>query len=316
MKGDVRMGIFMIVLILAVVCLSWRLFLLRRSLRRTARELSRITDDLEENRILRLSAPQREMEELLAVINQNLIAIRTQRRVYRTKERQLREQVENISHDLRTPLTAILGYLKLIHRESLTAQDQEYLAIAVRKSHALERLITQFYELSRVSAEDFSLKVAELDGGRILKECVLEQYALFEKAQKKLCLAVPDQKLFVYADQEALERIITNLLQNGIRYAKSTLHISVRPADEEHAVALIFQNDIEAAQRIGDPARLFDRFYMQEESRSKGGSGLGLTISRHLAQGMGGNLEASYEETQSGKQLVLTLTLRGSMDCV
>ncbi|WP_283681915.1 sensor histidine kinase [Parablautia sp. Marseille-Q6255] len=76
------------------------------------------------------------------------------------------------------------------------------------------------------------------------------------------------------------------------------------------------QNDIEAAQRIGDPARLFDRFYMQEESRSKGGSGLGLTISRHLAQGMGGNLEASYEETQSGKQLVLTLTLRGSMDCV
>lgn len=305
------MGILISVLILSVIFLSWRLFLLRRSIKKTADELSQITDELEENRVLHLPAPQRELEELLIVINRNLQAIRTQRRVYQEKERSLKEQVENISHDLRTPLTAMLGYLKMIDEKQLTQRDQEYLAIAVRKSHALQTLVSAFYELSRVSAEDFRMNMERLDGARLLRESCLENYELFEKENKELQIEIPEHPVFVFADRESLERIYTNLLQNGIRYAESELRISMEPEKEGRGAAIVFQNDIDPSLEEREPERLFDRFYMQEQSRGKGGTGLGLTISRHLAQHMGGTLHASYVSEGKKRCLVLTVRLRG-----
>lgn len=304
-------GILILILILSVILLSWRLILLRRSIKKTADELLLITEELEENRVLHLPAPQRELEELLVVINRNLQAIRMQRRTYQEKERSLKEQVENISHDLRTPLTAILGYLKMIDQTKLSQKDQEYLAIAVRKSHALQTLISAFYELSRVSAEDFRMNMERLDGARLLRECCLEQYSLFEKEKKELQIEIPDRPVFVFADREALERIFANLLQNGVRYAKSELRISIEPEKEGRGASIVFQNDIDPSQEENEPERLFDRFYMQEHSRGKGGTGLGLTISRHLAQHMGGTLRASYVSKEKKRYLALTVRLRG-----
>lgn len=305
------MGILIFVLILLVIFLSWRLFLLRRSIKKTAEALSQITDELEENRVLHLPAPQRELEELLVAINRNLQAIRSQRLLYQEKERSLKEQVENISHDLRTPLTAILGYLKMIDQTKLGQKDQEYLAIAVKKSHALQTLISAFYELSRVSAEDFRMNMERLDGARLLRECCLEQYSLFEKEKKELKIEIPDRPVFVFADREALERIFANLLQNGVRYAKSELRISIEPETQERGVSIVFQNDIEPSKEMAEPESLFDRFYMQESSRGKGGTGLGLTISRQLAKHMGGTLHASYASEGQKRYLVMTVRLRG-----
>lgn len=307
----VMMGFAICILVAVVIFLLWRLFLLRRSIKATADALSAITQELEENRVLHLPVPQRELEELLVVINQNLQAVRAQRRAYQAKERALKEQVENISHDLRTPLTAILGYLKMIDEKRLAQRDREYLAIAVRKSHTLQTLVTSFYELSRVSAEDFRLNIERLDGARLLRESCLEQYELFEKEKKELQIEIPEHPVFVFADREAFERIAANLLQNGIRYAKSELKISMQQKQEGQGATIVFQNDIDPSQEDREPERLFDRFYMQEQSRGKGGTGLGLTISRHLAQHMGGTLHASYVSEGQKRYLVLTVGLRG-----
>lgn len=294
----------------ASVFLALRLLTLKRALKKMDDGLRKIVDEVDENRILRLPMPDGGLEALMATINRNLQGIRKERLVYQNKERRLKEQIEHLSHDLRTPLTSIIGYLKIIDQEKMEPDDREYLATAVRKSYALSHLIEQFYELSKVTAEDFRLKTVKVDAAKILRECALGQYVLFEREKKRLRLEIPDAPVILPGDGEALERIFTNLLQNGIRYAKDELQISFRLEPGERSAAVFsFKNEIGAAQKADQPEKLFERFYMQEQARSKGGSGLGLTISRYLAEQMGGSLRAEYAGAGGRDYLVITLRL-------
>ena len=308
------MGTFLFVLIVllgaAAAFLALRLLLLHRALGEMNRELQDITDKVEENRILKLPVPDGSLEELMVTINGNLQELRKEHLAYQEKERKLKEQIEHISHDLRTPLTAIIGYLKILDEEKLDREEREYLAIAIKKAYTLSHLIEQFYELSKVTAEDFQIRTEKTDAARILRECVLEQYALFEKEEKRLELESPDTPVMLFGDSEALERIFTNLLQNGIRYAKEELQITFRLEESEcRSAVFFFKNEIEEAQKADNPEKLFERFYMQERARSRGGSGLGLTISRYLTERMGGTLTAEYTKENGKDYLVLEVRL-------
>ena len=288
----------LIVTMTAAVYFACRLFLLRSSIARAEKELLEISRELEQNRVVKLAAPERGLERLLEAVNENLMVIREERINCQQKECRLREQIENISHDLRTPLTAILGYLKMMDMEDRKPEEREYLEIAIRKSDTLQALISEFYELSRVTAENFRLNLVKVDGARILRECCLDHYGLLEK--KKLLVEIPGGSAFLYGDEEALERIFVNLLQNGVRYAKSEMNIKMCEDENEKKISFIFENDIEPDMAVSKPERLFERFYMQERSRSRGGTGLGLTISKQLTEHMGGTVYAEYRE-QEGK---------------
>lgn len=305
--------LLLILAVLIAVYLGCRLLFLRKSIAKAEKELREITSDLEENRVVKLHTPCRELESLLEAVNQNLTDIRTERQAYRQKELRLKEQVENISHDLRTPLTAILGYLKMLDSGSLSGEDREYLEIAVRKSETLKNLISRFYELSRVTSEDFKLKLTAVDSARILREACLGHYGALEKAHLEVRMEVPENPVFLMGDREALERVFGNLLQNSVRYAKSRLDVCLRQDKEEKSVVIVFKNDIDPQTEAEEPARLFDRFYMQEQSRSRGGTGLGLTISKHLVEHMHGEMRAEYcgEEFDKDRErrfLAITIT--------
>lgn len=296
--------LLLIILAFIAVYLGCRLFFLLKSIRRAEKELREITVQLEENRVVKLEAPCRELESMLEAINQNLAAIRAERRDYRKKELKLKEQIENISHDLRTPLTAILGYLKMMDTEYMSEEDREYLDIAIRKSNVLKNLVTQFYELSRITAEDFQMELVPVDGARVLREACLDHYGVFEKEHLKVQMELLETPVMFLGDKESLERVFANLLQNSVRYAKSELQVCLyRNAEEKNAV-FVFKNDIDPQIEVEEPERLFDRFYMQEQSRSRGGTGLGLTISKHLVEHMHGKIRAEYcgdwEEENNG----------------
>ncbi|MDO4338314.1 MAG: HAMP domain-containing sensor histidine kinase [Eubacteriales bacterium] len=286
--------LMLILAVLIALYLGCRLYLLRKSMRKAEKELKEITSDLEENRVVKIAAPCRELESLLEAVNQNLADIRAERQTYRQKELQLKEQVENISHDLRTPLTAILGYLKMLDADSLSREDREYLEVAVRKSETLNNLISRFYELSRVTSEDFKLKLTTVDSARILREACLEHYEAFEKAHLEVRMEAPETPVFLMGDRESLERVFGNLLQNSVRYARSRMEVCLQQNKEDRSVVIAFKNDIDPQTEAEEPSRLFDRFYMQEQSRSRGGTGLGLTISKHLVEHMHGEIRAEY----------------------
>lgn len=291
--------------------LAYRLFLLRHSVSRADKELRSISDAPGENRIVKLVAPDRELEMLLRAINGNLETVREERLKYQRHEQQLKEQIENISHDLRTPLTAILGYLKMIDAGSLSVEDREYLEIAIKKSRMLQALVAQFYELTQVTSDEFRLKLRQVDIARILKETSLEYYELIEKEKIQFHMDVPDVPVIIQGDVQALERIFSNLIQNSMRYAKSEFCIRLLCGSGSDGVQLIFENDIEQEAEIDNPDRLFDRFYIQEKSRSRGGTGLGLTISKHLVEAMNGTIEAAYRVGEAKRMLAFTIRFPG-----
>ncbi|RHR32034.1 sensor histidine kinase [Clostridium sp. AF19-22AC] len=301
----------MIYLILAVVCFiamyfCIRFFLLKKALGEAAQELREITEDLEENRIVKLPSPQAEMEVLLEEVNRNLEEIRRIHVGYQEKEQMLQSQIENISHDLRTPLTSILGFLDLIDESSLKVEDRDSLEIVRKKARSMKRLTAQFYDLSRLTAGDYELEVGKADAGRILRETTLESYQELVRKNLDVRLDIPDEAVFALADEAALERIFSNLIQNALRYAVSILRVSLK--EEKSGITVLMENDTEHLD-AGEVDALFDRFYTADHSRSEGSTGLGLPIARYLAENMGGELTACVKVHGSRKWLQFYLKL-------
>ena len=289
---------------LAAVYFCLRLLLLKRAVRQAAGELREITRDLEENRVVKLAVPQKALEELLAEINRNLTEIRKVKIRYGKKERELLNQIENISHDLRTPLTAIIGFLELIDRDSLGFEDRESLEVVKKKSLALKKLTAQFYDLSRLTAQDYQLKLRKIDIGRILRETAIDSYQELKLKNLDVSVDIPDIPVFVRGDEDALERIFQNLLQNAGRYAESVF--SVRLTVEQDQVLVCMENDTDKLDRL-EAETLFERFYTGDSARKQGSTGLGLPIAKHLAEAMEGRLYARLKETEDKNWLSLCL---------
>lgn len=295
-------------------CFAFRYFALKHALRRLNRDLCEIQADLTRNRILHLPLPDRDLEAFVFSVNTSLEKIRLERQAYAGHEREFRKQIENISHDLRTPLTVILGYLKWMKqgnagRKAPLAEcslDQaEFLDIIEQNARSMERLVSQFYAFCLLSGQDYKPELGETDLCRLLKECLAANYQILEAASIRPDCLLPEHPVPVLGDPDALERIFANLFQNAARYAHSFLRIRLENT-EEGRVRVFFLNDSEklAAQDI---PHLFDRFYRGDPSRNRNGSGLGLTIAKSLAEKMGGSLEAGPAQSQKADGTTLTV---------
>ena len=274
---------------LAAAYFAVRFFLLRRSLRMAAAELKAIAQNLEENRVLKLEAADRDLEEFLAEINRALSEIRREKNEFARREQELKKQIENISHDLRTPLTSILGYLKLMDVQNMPEEERESLDTVRRKAEALSRLIGQFYDYSRVTSEDYLPELKEMDLGRLLRETVLDSWREIEERQLEFTFHIPEGSVMIWGNENGAERIIRNLLQNAGRYAGHFLEIMLREGADR--VVMTFENDVSDFTQE-DADRLFRRFYVKDPSRNEQGTGLGLTIAKTLAEKMGGDMRA------------------------
>ena len=321
--------------------LAVRYRMLKNCIRQAGTDLADIMDSPEENRILLAVSPSSEAEQLLWQINRYIEFHQRERIVWQQQERQLQEQIENISHDLRTPLTSILGYLELVDEDSLSGEDRETLAVVGRKSRYLQGLIRDFYDLSRLERADMRLGQEAVEITRLIRETILSYYPEFEERHLAVELALPETAVFLTGDREALERILHNMIQNALRYARSYFCICVYPQECDggqesesgggrqetvigqgtrdrqetrdrqrsggrqglHAggpggkcqVCLDFSNDTEHLAQTDIPY-LFDRFYTADHARPGGSTGLGLTISKLLAEALGGSVTAQLTE--------------------
>lgn len=283
-----------------------RYLLLKRSLRQVNRDLSEIVERLEDNRIVKLPVPDAELEALLGTVNRALEGIRRQAVAYARHEAELKTQVECISHDLRTPLTAILGYLALVDEDGMDAETRASLATVRRKADALQRLVAQFYELSQARSEDAPFERGAVEVGRLLRESVAGRYRLFEERGLEVRLSAPDRPVTVQGDANALERVVENLVHNAGKYARTTFDVEV--IEGSGSVRVVFSNDVDALPP-GDAERLFEPFYTADAARSDASSGLGLAIARSLASRMGGTLDARLERAGDASWLRFDLRL-------
>lgn len=276
----------------AAVCFGVRCFTLKRGVRAADKELESITKDISSNRRIKLAVPDKDLERFLNTMNGALEELWRERIAYERKERELMHQIENISHDLRTPLTSILGYLDLMDLETLGSEELEAVEVIRRKSKSLQKLIGEFYDLTRLEAGDYQIERNKMDVGRVVRECVVGFYENLTNAGLSVEMAIPEKPIFIIANENAFDRVVSNLVQNAVRYAKSTLNIQMTEMNGK--VRILFVNDTKHLKEE-DVLYLFDRFYQKDGARSQKRTGLGLTIAKHLTEAMGGTMEAAYE---------------------
>ena len=272
---------------------AFRCFSLKHALREMNRELLEIRRELSRNQILHLPLPARDLEQVMESMNGTLEEVRRERQGYEKREAEFQRLIENISHDLRTPLTVILGYLKWMKRGE---NVPDALEVIERNARAMEKLVSQFYDFSRLNAQDYALELVEVDVCRILRECIAGSCQVLEAASLNLRSCLPEHPVPVQGNTGALERIFSNLFQNAVRYARSGLEICLEE-DGKGQVNIWFQNDGEGITEE-EVSHLFDRFYRNDSSRRRNGSGLGLTVARSLAELMEGALTARLLESE------------------
>lgn len=246
------------------------------------------------NNLIFLSSRDRQARRLAAQLNEELRQLRQARQRYLEGDRELKEAVTNLSHDLRTPLTAICGYLELLEQEERSPQVEAYLAQVANRVEAMKALTEELFRYTLVAASG-GLERKEVSVGQVLEESLVAHYGALTQRGIVPVLELTDEPVRRTLDPEALGRVFANLLSNVLKYSGGDLSVTLTAQGE-----CTFSNSAPGLTPV-QAARLFDRFYTVETGRSA--TGLGLAIAKHLTQEMGGTITADCREER------LTVTL-------
>ena len=236
------------------------------------------------------------MRKLAADINTQLRLLRKERHRYQQGDLELKEAVTNISHDLRTPLTAINGYLDLLEREEKSETVQRYLSQIQNRTEVLKNLTEELFRYSVVTSSQ-ELKPERMDVVRALEESLLSFYAVMQEKGIQPEIELPEESVYRELDAGAVNRIFSNIISNALKYSDGDLSV-VMDIDG----SITFTNTAHNLNAV-TVGRLFDRFYTVEASRNS--TGLGLSIAKLLIERMGGNIEAIYNSNKL--QIKITL---------
>jgi histidine kinase len=215
--------------------------------------------------------------------------------------------IGNVSHELRTPLTGLNGYLEGLMDGVFTA-DEETLAMMHHEVRRLRRLVSDLQALSRVEVGQITLQPADFDLIAATRRVIVQLGPQAEAQNLQLELSSPHERVSVYADEDRTAQVLMNLIGNALLYTPEEGEIEVRITRHEHHVQVAVQDNGRGIPQEALPF-LFERFYRVDASRARlsGGSGIGLTISRHLVWAMGGELSAASPGVGLGSTFTFTL---------
>jgi len=290
-----------IILSLIIIILAIRWILQVESLRKAVKQMENIEKQPNTNHQLKALPFGVNLEALFTKINDLYLARQQERIIYQRRERQIRREIENISHDLRTPLTSILGYIELIQHDELDeTEKEEYLNIIKLRAKVLQGFIQDFYELSRIEGENYPLVLEKISIQDIIAEVAVAYYKEFEEKKISVELQLEEAKVFIIGDRTQLNRVLGNLIGNALKYSKNNFVIKQFSSNKDCILQFINEKGMLTDLELN---QLFDRFYCGDYSRSNQSTGLGLTISKILVDRMKGKIEARIE----GEMLVIEL---------
>lgn len=275
------------ILTIIVLALSVRIFLIKKAAReiRTSFAEKLITDT---NTPITLSSRDKDMCALGNDINLSLSRLRSEQHRYEYGNSELQRAITNISHDLRTPLTAIYGYLELLEKEPLTLAAMQYIRILHERTEALTSLTEELFQYSVVVSGEQELSLTLTSVNSVLEESIAAFYTTLQEKGITPTIFLPETPVLRILDHTALSRVFANLLSNAIKYSAGDLEISLSESGE-----LLFANSSKDLNSI-QIEKLFDRFYTVETVQNS--TGLGLSIARALIEKMHGTISASHEK--------------------
>lgn len=215
----------------------------------------------------------------------------------------MKRMLTNMSHDLKTPLTVVLGYIEAIQNDSDMAEEERerLLEKLYQKTGEIIQLMNSFFDLAKLESEDKQILLTKIHINEICRKNILQHYDAVQAKGFKAVIDIPDTPVYAHGNEEALDRVLQNLLSNAIQYGADGKLIGLSLTyDDTQIVITVWDR----GKGIGeyDQQRVFERLYTLEESRNKAfqGSGLGLTITKRLIEKMGGGISLQskpYERT-------------------
>lgn len=276
------------ILLLIIFALSAKVYFLRKSAQEIAEAFQdRLTADT--NTLIDISTRDPYMRKLASEINVQLRLLRKERHRYQQGDLELKEAITNISHDLRTPLTAICGYLDLLEREEKSEAVDRYLAQISNRTEALKNLTEELFRYSVVTSSQ-ELKPERIDVVRALEKSLLSFYGVMQEKGIQPQIKLPENAVYRELDAGAVNRIFSNIISNALKYSDGDLSVTMTDSG-----SIAFTNTAKNLNAV-TVGRLFDRFYTVDAGRNS--TGLGLSIAKLLTERMGGSIEAEYQDTQ------------------
>ena len=273
------------VLAVIVATLGVKIWLLHRGVKALRLDLAQKLDR-DTNTLLSLPCRDRELRRLAAALNQELRLLREERLRYQQGDRDVKEAVVNVSHDLRTPLTALAGYVELLKGEALPPDASRYLRQIEGRTKAMKAMTEELFRYS-LAADETALTLEPVDLRAAVEESLLSFYGAFQQKGAVPQVFLPESPVVRQVDRGALSRVLGNILANALKYSGGDLAVTVTQRGQ-----MIFSNLAPGLDPLS-AGRLFDRFYTVESSRQS--TGLGLSIAKELAQRMDGSIGSNFQ---------------------
>lgn len=279
-----------------IILLIAKIYTLKKSAREISEQFAdRLKNDT--NNPVYVTSSDKNIKQLADSINTQLSILRKEQLSYINGNNELKNSITNISHDLRTPLTTIRGYLDIAKKTDDTQKLHRYMDIISERTEAMQKLTEELFCYSMIVSKDEAPELEDVYINQLLAEIISSFYPVLTQNSITPSIDITDEKITRRVNKESMSRVFSNILNNAVKYSKGDLDIRL-----DDAGIITFSNTADEITAV-QAEQLFDRFYTVETAR--GSTGLGLHIARYLLNEMGGSITASYEK---GK-LTFTITL-------
>ena len=282
---NISLLIITIILFLICIFLAVKLYVIKQSIKEIEKSFSKIlrTDT---NNIIAISSSDKDIKNLTINLNNNLSELRGQKLQYKNGNQELKKIITNISHDLRTPLTAIKGYVDLIEQEKLSNNQKKYLKVIQKKSNELTELTGQLFEYTKLMDIDVKIKKEECCINEILEETLVSYYSIFKEQNIIPNISICSTKVYKIVNKISIIRVFENILSNVVKYSNGDLKVEM----QENGT-ITFSNKATSLDET-TVQKIFDRYSSVENAIES--TGIGLSIAKQLVELNNGSIKAEY----------------------
>ncbi|WP_242620468.1 sensor histidine kinase [Senegalia massiliensis] len=265
----------------------------RMNIKNITKQLEEIMDIEDTNKLLTILADQKDITNLVNILN-NLVRDMRQASIHiKNLNKNFRQSITNISHDLRTPLTTAGGYVQILQKSILDKEEQEYLSIILERQNMVKLLLEQLFEYVRIESGEIVYEKVPIDAKKVLIDTLAMYYDDFNSKGQEPIIHLPEEPCIIIGDEQGVKRIFSNVLFNAVVHGKGEYYFEIR---ESKGYIFTFSNISEPMTK-DDLDNIFERFYTKDQSRNKKTTGLGLSIAKEITKQFDGTIDAYYNNS-------------------
>ena len=284
---SIYLVLLIIFLLLIIIFLIYKLTIISMSIKEIEISMNKILR-VDSNRLITISTDNKEFKKLVNNLNKYLMELKKKERIYKNGNQELQNSIANISHDIKTPLTAIKGYIDLIKRDKISKKTQKYLKIIDERIDTLTFLTEQLFDYSKCLDLKDKIKKEKVCINDILENVLVSYYELFKEKNITPKISITEKKIIKFIDKNMFIRVLENILSNGLKYSDEDIRVKLLKSGK-----IIISNKSNFFDKTSIDS-IFHRYYTLQTGKKT--SGLGLAIAKQLIELNGGNINAKYEK--------------------